>query len=72
MSTDNPLLISHDIPLFREITPSHIKPALESIITENQQAIELLAKIENPGWDTFIHPFEELDERLSKMWDTVS
>ena len=72
MSTDNPLLISHDIPLFREITPSHIQPALESIITENQQAIELLAKIENPGWDTFIHPFEELDERLSKMWDTVS
>ena len=52
--------------------PSHIQPALESIITENQQAIELLAKIENPGWDTFIHPFEELDERLSKMWDTVS
>ena len=72
MSTDNPLLISHDIPLFRDITPSHIQPALESIITENQQAIELLAKIENPGWDTFIHPFEELDERLSKMWDTVS
>jgi oligopeptidase A len=72
LSTDNPLLISHDIPLFREITPSHIQPALESIITENQQAIELLAKIENPGWDTFIHPFEELDERLSKMWDTVS
>ena len=72
MSTDNPLLKPHDIPLFSEITPAHIQPALESIIAENQQAIELLVKIENPGWNTFIHPFEELDERLSKMWDTVS
>ena len=72
MSTDNPLLKQHDIPLFREIRPGHIQPALETIISENQQAIELLANIEDPGWDTFIHPFEELDERLSKMWDTVS
>ena len=72
MSTDNPLLKQHDIPLFTEISADHIKPALESIISDNQQAIELLAKIENPDWNTFIHPFEELDERLSKMWDTVS
>jgi len=72
LSTDNPLLKPHDIPLFSEINPAHIQPALESIIAENQQAIELLVKIENPGWSTFIHPFEELDERLSKMWDTVS
>ena len=72
MATDNPLLVPHDIPPFSIIRAEHIQPALETIIAENQLAIETLIAIENPDWDTFIHPFEELDERLSKMWDTVS
>ena len=72
MSSKNPLLVTHDIPLFTSIKAEHMQPALEAIITENQRAIEKLAAVENPGWDTFIQPFEELDERLSKMWDTVS
>jgi oligopeptidase A len=62
----------HDIPLFSSIKAEHIQPALESIIAENQQSIEGLLAIKNASWDNFIHPFEELDERLSKMWDTVS
>ena len=72
MANDNPLLMPHDIPLFSAIKPAHIQPALEAIIAENKQAIERLTAIEKPDWETFIHPFEELDERLSKMWDTVS
>ncbi|MEA1889448.1 MAG: M3 family metallopeptidase [Pseudomonadota bacterium] len=72
MTNDNPLLIPHDLPPFSSIKAEHIQPALESIIAENLQAIDTLAEIVNPGWDTFIQPFEELDERLSKMWDTVS
>ena len=72
MATDNPLLVPHDIPPFSIIRAEHIQPALESIIAKNQLAIATLIAIENPDWDTFIHPFEELDERLSKMWDTVS
>ena len=72
MSTENPLLLPHDIPLFSAIQAAHIRPALEAIISDNQQAIDTLARIEDPDWDNFIDPFEELDERLSKMWDTVS
>jgi len=72
LATDNPLLMPHDIPLFTSIKAAHIRPALESIIVDNQQAIEALKEIEDPDWDTFIQPFEDLDERLSKMWDTVS
>ena len=72
MPTDNPLLTPHDIPLFTAIKPQHIQPALETIIAENLQGIKILESIDSPAWDTFIHPFEELDERLSKMWDTVS
>ncbi len=72
MANDNPLLMPHDLPPFSSIKAEHIQPALESIIAENLQAIDTLAEIESPGWNTFIQPFEELDERLSKMWDTVS
>ncbi len=62
----------HDKPLFSSIKAEHIKPALEAIIADNLQAIETMVTIEDASWDNFIHPFEELDERLSKMWDTVS
>ena len=72
MATDNPLLKPHDIPLFSAINAGHIQPALEAIIAENQQSIKILQSVQNPDWDNFVHPFEELDERLSKMWDTVS
>ena len=72
MVTDNPLLMPHDIPLFSSIKAEHIQPALEAIIADNHQAIEGLLAIGNASWDNFIQPFEELDERLSKMWDTVS
>ncbi|GMT40588.1 MAG: oligopeptidase A [bacterium] len=72
MPNENPLLAPHDIPLFAAIKASHIRPALESIITDNQQAINNLAGIEDPDWNIFIQPLEELDERLSKMWNTVS
>jgi len=70
--TNNPLMMPHDIPLFSSIKAEHIQPALEAIIADNKQAIEGLLAIDNADWDNFIHPFEELDERLSKMWDTVS
>ena len=72
MATDNPLLKPHDIPLFSAIKAGHIQPALEAIIAENQQSIKILQSVQNPDWDNFVHPFEELDERLSKMWDTAS
>ncbi len=72
MTKDNPLLAPHDLPPFTSIRAEHILPALESIVADNQQAIAELEKTSKPGWDNFIQPLEDLDERLSKMWDTVS
>jgi oligopeptidase A len=72
LPTNNPLLTPHDTPLFSSINAEHIQPALDSIIADNQQAIERLLATETASWDNFIQPFEDLDERLSKMWDTVS
>ncbi len=72
MANDNPLLMQHDIPPFSAIRADHIRPALDSIITDSLRAIDALVAIESPDWKSFIQPVEELDERLSKMWDTVS
>ena len=72
MVTNNPLLTPHDIPLFSLIKAEHIQPALETIISDNEHDITALVAVEAASWDNFIQPFEDLDERLSKMWDTVS
>lgn len=72
MTSDNPLLNPHDIPPFSTIMPEHIKPALESIIAESLAVISKFLEITEPTWDNFIQPFEDLDEKLSKMWSTVS
>ncbi len=39
MST-NPLLDAHSLPPFAEIKPEHVVPAIETLLTENREAIE--------------------------------
>ena len=72
METENPLLTISDIPRFDAIRAEHIQPALEQIITDNRAAIEALLEDDTADWEHFVQPFEELDERLSRMWDAVS
>ena len=72
METDNPLLGQTDIPRFNDIRAEHIQPALETIINDNRAAIEALIEQGTANWEHFVQPFEELDERLSRMWDAAS
>ena len=72
METDNPLLGQTDIPRFNDIRAEHIQPALETIINDNRAAIEALIEQGTANWEHFVQPFEDLDERLSRMWDAAS
>jgi len=72
LETDNPLLGQTDIPRFNDIRAEHIQPALETIINDNRAAIEALIEQGTANWEHFVQPFEELDERLSRMWDAAS
>ncbi len=67
----NPLLTQHTLPPFSSIKPSHIQPALESILNDNRRALtELLGK-DTYTWESLIMPLEAMEDRLNQMWSPV-
>ncbi|MEA3292084.1 MAG: M3 family metallopeptidase [Pseudomonadota bacterium] len=73
MTKQNPLLDFSGLPRFAEIRPEHVEPALDTILAENRRRLEgLLDDVTEPGWENFIAPLDELDDRLERMWSPVS
>lgn len=69
----NPLLTNAELPLFNDIKPEHIVPALKQIISDNRQALEnQLNAMSEVTWENLVLPLEERDDRLSKAWSPVS
>ncbi|WP_066013530.1 oligopeptidase A [Endozoicomonas atrinae] len=69
---NNPLLESSELPPFSKILPEHIKPAIESIIDDNEQAVAaLLASGAGTGWSALQEPLDQLDDRLGQAWSPV-
>ncbi|MDP2783177.1 MAG: M3 family metallopeptidase [Sulfurimicrobium sp.] len=70
---NNPLLDFSGLPRFPDITPAHVTPAVEQLITENRALVEkLVVDTAQPAWDTFVRPLEDANERLSRAWGQVS
>lgn len=68
----NPLLETHELPLFSKILPEHIKPAVEKIIQDNEAAIdELLSSQKAFNWSNLQEVLDKLDDRLSQSWSPV-
>lgn len=72
--TSNPLLQPYDLPPFSKIRPEHVKPAIETILEQNRQAIETILNKQDsaPTWDHLILTMDELNERLAAAWSPVS
>jgi len=71
----NPLLATGRLPEFSAIKPEHIEPALTDTLNANRQRLEaLIADAEGQTADiaTTILPFEELGDRLGRVWGPVS
>lgn len=69
---NNPLLESSELPTFSKILPEHIKPAIESIIGDNEKAVAaLLASDNGKGWGSLQEPLDQLDDRLGQAWSPV-
>ena len=69
---NNPLLESSELPPFSKILPEHIKPAIESIIDENEKAVAaLLASGAGTEWSALQEPLDQLDDRLGQAWSPV-
>ena len=70
---DNPLLATEGLPRFGAIRPEHVEPAIGHLIEDNlAQVARLVAAVDEPDWENFVEPLEELDERLSRAWSPVS
>ena len=68
---NNPLLKSFDLPPFSQIETTHIKPAIEQILSENRKLIAKLEQVSDSDWSNLVQPLELLDDRLNKAWSPV-
>jgi len=68
----NPLLDFSGLPRFPEIKPEHITPAVDALLTENRALVDSLVTSAAAGWDDFVQPLEDANERFSRAWGQVS
>lgn len=70
----NPLLKTDVLPEFSKIKPEHIEPAILELIKKCRETIDRVVANngEEPTWDSLVSPIEEVVEKLSISWGTVS
>jgi oligopeptidase A len=67
----NPLLDFSGLPRFAELEPGHVAPAVEQLLAEARATIARVA-VAPVGWDSFVAPLEDANERLGRAWGQVS
>ncbi len=69
----NPLLDFSGLPRFADIKPELVTPAVQTLLAECRAAVERAAQdAAAPGWENFVQPMEDANERLSRAWGQVS
>jgi dihydroorotase len=69
----NPLLDFSGLPRFGDVRPGHVGPAIDDLIAGARATVETLAAAEaTPGWDTFVEPLDDANERLARAWGQVT
>lgn len=68
----NPLLIQSALPLFSQIKPEHVVPAVKQAIEHCREVIEQVVNQEHYRWDNLIQPIDEADDKFSRVWSPVS
>ncbi|MBK1781197.1 M3 family metallopeptidase [Advenella sp. WQ 585] len=69
----NPLLAPlSELIDYSAIKPEHLAPALNSLLDETRLAInEIVEKVKEPTWDSFIEPLEYDSARLWRAWSVA-
>lgn len=73
-STSNPILhgITTELPLFDQIKPEHVLPAIDAELERARQVVSGLTDIADPDWDSLMLPLEQIEESLGRVWGPVS
>lgn len=70
---NNPLLQNSALPLFSQIKPEHVEPAIDQLLAEARTAVEQhLQATTDYTWENLVEPIEDAEDRLSKAWSPVS
>ena len=69
----NPLLDFTDLPLFDQIRPAHVAPAIDQLLTDADAALQAAVAPELPAdWTTLARTLDVATERLGRAWGAVS
>jgi oligopeptidase A len=69
---DNPLLAASPLPLFGQIRPEHVEPAVRETLSRARARIDELAAMEQPTFRTLVEELEELQHAVARVWSPVS
>ena len=68
----NPLLDTSSLPRFDEITPQHVLPAIEQLISDHRRQLDvLLDENREPNFDSLVVPIELMEHELGRVWSPV-
>ncbi len=69
----NPLLTNTTLPLFSQIKPEHIEPAITQLLDEARAVVDQhLLVTTQYTWENLIEPLENAEDQLNKAWSPVS
>lgn len=70
----NPLIsFGRGIPIYAQVKPEHIAPAIEFLLEKAQLAVQHATHIDTPSsWDALAEPLEDATEALGRSWGVIS
>jgi oligopeptidase A len=68
----NPLLDFKDLPLFDQVRPEHVAPALDELLGQADQALAAVTRPDFPAeWNAIAKVLDVATERLGRAWGMV-
>jgi oligopeptidase A len=69
----NPLLdLTGKLPDYPSVKPTHINPALDTLLASSAAAVTAAEQAQNPSWESFVEPLDEALNKLGLAWGVVA
>src|SRR5215468_5265606 len=72
MAMSNPLLDFKDLPLFDQVRPEHVGPAMDELLAQADQALAAVTQPDFPAdWNAMSRMLDVATEGLGRAWGMV-
>lgn len=69
----NPLLSNTHLPLFSQIKPEHVEPAIDELLANARSVVNACLQANTTySYENLLEPIENAEDRLNKAWSPVS